>query len=297
MYEEGYEIMRWLIVMILVVMAWPATAQESGLCTGFSRLAPPSWSKANQLIAFGGDCEGQIGLFIFDPEKGSLKRLPTGDLFVDTPSWSRAGDRIAFSVMRETSLFDLYVIDVETVEITQLTSDGQNGGYASWTPDDKWLGMYRRDASEKFNLYRINSADGWERVKLNVDSPVNLFNIEWSPDGSSYLYSAGGTIYVADSDSDERQRVTPKGVGGFMPRWSRDGTFMVFDGYEGETWQLYRLNLDGSGLKQLTASPRGTNAALSPQGGEIVYECELEEAVSLCILDLETLEFRILFRP
>jgi TolB protein len=100
----------------------------------------------------------------------------------------------------------------------------------------------------------------------------------WSPDGSQIAYCApdqSGIWYVwaMRRDGTDVRQITP----GIQPRWSPDGGRLVFS-KESNTpgrkpdWDIYTINIDGSGIIQITADEGNeTLPDWSPDGKWICY--------------------------
>ena len=62
---------------------------------------------------------------------------------------------------------DIFLLDVASGEITQITDDGAHGGIMSWSPDDQCLGIYGPSvAGNEWNIYRLDR-DGRKKTRLN----------------------------------------------------------------------------------------------------------------------------------
>lgn len=78
----------------------------------------------------------------------------------------------------------------------------------------------------------------------------------WSPDGRIVFTGPGDALWMVDSDGTGLIRI-PVNLDGrpYQPRWSPDGTVIVFGlGANGQT-DIYTVRPDGSGLTQLTDTP------------------------------------------
>lgn len=59
-------------------------------------------------------------------------------------------------------------------------------------------------------------------------------------------------IYVADIDGSNARNLTKAKGNDGHPWFSRDGEWLVFESDRSGDWEIWRINLDGTGLKQLT---------------------------------------------
>ena len=96
-------------------------------------------------------------------------------------------------------------------------------------------------------------ADGTELTALVAAAGAR--NPAWSPDGMSIAYFDGRGVNVINADGSGKRFVTEaKAWGGWAGwlTWSPDGTQIAFTSYTGDKSDLYIVNTDGSGRRQLT---------------------------------------------
>jgi hypothetical protein len=101
-------------------------------------------------------------------------------------------------------------------------------------------------------IYLVH-ADGTGLTQLVGD--VDARNPAWSPDGTAIAYFDGLGVNVIDADGSGRRFVTEaKAWGGWAGwlTWSPDGAQIAFTSYTGDKSDLYVVNVDGSGRRQLT---------------------------------------------
>lgn len=84
-------------------------------------------------------------------------------------------------------------------------------------------------------------------------------------------------IYVMNSDGTGLTRITNSGANDDFPKWSRDGTRILFqsdrDNRETGYMDLYVMNPDGTGVARLTSDPNDDSmGAWSPDGSKIVFQ-------------------------
>jgi TolB protein len=101
----------------------------------------PVWNpKTGNEIAFVSDRSGTPQTYIMSADGTNLRRLITGGGDASSPSWSPNGLFIAFSWrLTETGLYDVYVVEIATGRIIQLTHDARRNEHPSWSPDGRHL--------------------------------------------------------------------------------------------------------------------------------------------------------------
>jgi TolB protein len=111
----------------------------------------------------------------------------------------------------------------------------------------------------------------------------------WSPDGKRLAFKRDTcthpehfSIFSAAIDGSDLRRVTPERTDVGDPAWSPDGTRIAFqappEANEGGQQNIYTIESDGTGIRQLTADLSSSNgrmgtfhASWSPDGNQIVF--------------------------
>jgi TolB protein len=101
----------------------------------------PTWNpQTGQQVAFVSDRGGLPQLYTMDAQGGDVLKLPLPDMgYVIDPAWSPNGQLLAFSWRRPNGNYDLYVMEMATHELVQLTRDAARNERPSWAPDGRHL--------------------------------------------------------------------------------------------------------------------------------------------------------------
>jgi dipeptidyl aminopeptidase/acylaminoacyl peptidase len=171
-----------------------------------------------------------------------------------SPSWSRGGDRIALCGADRQGHVDLYLVDVQSGELRQLTADLYDDRDPSWSADDRHL-VFSSDRSPNgqegyHNLYLYRVQDG--KLEQLTEGAHNDYAPSWAPTGDDIVFSSdrGGVynLYILQAGHENRRlhQLTSMLTGAFDPDWSVDGRQIVFSAYEDRRFQIYRLNAPDS---------------------------------------------------
>ncbi len=135
---------------------------------------------------------------------------------------------------------------------------------------------------------------GPEPLPDNTDSES-----DWSPDGSrivfqrsfSYIHNTVPGIYFYNF-SDSSITLFQKGDGFSSLRFSPDGQWLAFSYAQ----NIYKAKVNGDSLTQLTFSERNYCPDWSPDGKKIAYEYRGGDDRGIYLLDVETLETKLIYR-
>ncbi|MBI1765707.1 MAG: SBBP repeat-containing protein [Acidobacteria bacterium] len=206
----------------------------------------PLWSPdgTQLLFQYGG------GWAIANADGTGARRLLAASSSSQSPTWSPGGQWLAFP--RNS---DLFVVNQEGANETLLLPGIGALAHLTWSPDGSSFAFVQAG-----DLYTIN-IDGSGRQQL-TNWPGEESAPRWSPDGRQLLFvglppgSSFYTLYRINADGSDPQRMVNGGTYFATPVWSPDGTQIAFVAAElpggTSTPQLYRMNLDGTGLVNLT---------------------------------------------
>jgi Tol biopolymer transport system component/C-terminal processing protease CtpA/Prc len=197
----------------------------------------PALSPDARRVAF--DWHGDI--WICPAEGGPAERVTEDPADEQKPCWSPDGKSLAFSSDR-TGNRDLYVIDLATRRIRQLTFHSADDDAPAWSPDGKWIAFQSNRDS-------------------NLDLPLN--NNVWD-------------LWKVPAEGGTATRVTR--FRGENPAWSPDGALIAYDryssGYADGEHNIFVINSDGTGVPRELAA--GTEDSRHPvfRGRQLFFSHE-----------------------
>jgi dipeptidyl aminopeptidase/acylaminoacyl peptidase len=142
------------------------------------------------------------------------------------------GAEVAFSWNR-SGTFEIYSAPLDGERIFQLTEAKERSVWPRWSPDANQLAFLRdRGGDERFDIWLVDR-DGEHDRNLTNEPGVMHRDIAWSPDGTKLAYvanSAGRSfaIHVIDLATGTKRALTDGSQDDMQPRWSPDGTLLVF---------------------------------------------------------------------
>jgi Tol biopolymer transport system component len=166
----------------------------------------------------------------------------------------------------------IYLMDMHSQEVTQLTTIGGGACQPTWSPDGMRLAFTAPCSDNK------RSYDGSTLFIINLDgsgmapltfSPIGDYDPAWSPVGNQIAFTTlrdfnRPQIWILDLDSNELTNISDNagsGVSDFHPAWSPDGQSIVFSSIRGVTNSpnVWVMDTNGENLIELSFSNNRTN--------------------------------------
>ncbi|HEX9311707.1 MAG TPA: hypothetical protein VGA30_02630 [Actinomycetota bacterium] len=204
--------------------------------------------------------------------RGPVSSRPATPATAATPSPSGPPISIASLSGRVTFSMDddIFVMRADGSHVRRLTTRPGSEFDPTWSPDGGRVAYRdsRRGINHDDEIYVMN-ADGSGQRNLTRNR-ANDWGPAWSPDGSMIAFNSDRDLlpqlYVVRPDGTHLRRLTE--IEAEYPAWSPDGKRIAFMSMQPDArgsdpnYDVFVVNADGSGLRQLTDWPGGRLAGL-----------------------------------
>ena len=191
-------------------------------------------------------------VFVSNADGSDLQQLTYSFGYDAEATFSPLGDLVDFTSMRDGDL-DIYTMKPDGSDVRRLTHElGYDGG-PFFSPDGTKI-VYRAHHPE-------SAEDARDYTSLLAEGLIRPTILE---------------IFVMDSDGSNRIQLTHEGAASFAPYWHPSAEKVIFssnmDDPAGRDFELYMVNLDGTGMERITTS-EGFDGfpVFSPDGRYLVW--------------------------
>jgi TolB protein len=206
----------------------------------------PSPTSTPSIIRYGGENNfiilsieegGYAHLFIQreNPQDLPLTRITSGNWNDTAPALSPDRSQLAFASDR-SGFWDLYVMNLQTGSIAQVTDSPQYDSAPSWSPDSQWL-AFETYVNDNLEIAVVSVNDRTQPILPVTEDPASSdHSPAWAPDGRNLAFisnrSGDSDVWLANLDLAGEERYhnlsnTPLAAENH-PVWNFDGSKLLW---------------------------------------------------------------------
>ena len=248
-----------------------------------------SWSPDANRMAF--SCQRESALYfqdlcLADVSNGKIERikLPAHRSILKT-AWLKSGDGVILTAIpaeNNSSVVNYQILNVELPDgnVREITSDlNTYNSDVSVSDDSKSLLTIEH---RQLNNVWVAPSDNLSQAKQitfgSFGKYDGLWGLDWTPDGRiMFTNSTTETQHISamNADGSERKDLTSPGFMDSALTVSGDGRFVVFHSIRGGESDIWRMDIDGGNMKQLTFGNKSFQPSVSPDNRYVYYKCWL----------------------
>ncbi len=212
--------------------------QAPDVVTEITVTPPPDikYSGEGNLIFLSIEENGFAQLFVQSDQQQDLPltRLTTGSWNDTSPALSPDRSQLAFASDR-SGFWDLFVLDLKSGEIRQITNSQEYDSAPSWSPDGQWL-VFETYINENLEVAVTSVNDRTQEIIPLTQDPAADHSPVWAPDGRHVAFvssrSGDNDIWLADLDLAGEDRFTNLSNTPYAsenhPLWNYDGSQLLW---------------------------------------------------------------------
>jgi eukaryotic-like serine/threonine-protein kinase len=244
----------------------------------------PAWSPDGKRIAVADNPTGEFdksAVEVVDIDSKAKTRVGSADWIApDQMAWLPDGSAILFNarVTKTTLNAQLFELSYPGAEVRRITNDLNFYSGTSITSDGSSLATVQVTLTGNLWVAGFGSSASFSpprEITSGISRADGISGIIWTPDNKIvYSYYTSGTIQLASAapDGSDVHDIAP---GVLTPSWLSscgDGKHFVFHmSRGGGSVSVWRTDMDGSNLTQLTTSQIAVQPDCSPDGKFVVY--------------------------
>lgn len=211
--------------------------QHCLVCDEFDNRTP-SFHPDGSRILFESNRTGTWLLYSFELKTFSIAQVIDAHLFNGPQQWGSYapnGRWVVFTSTLQKDNFNLFLFEIATPKIIQLTYDSTRSLYPVWSFDSKYIAFFSRKEThgKDDDIYTYEVATG--ECKRITNDPLNQFSPGWLPSGDlvfvSSLEKKRPELFLMNKKTRQWHQLTFNDDGDTEPAASPDGKNLAWTGF------------------------------------------------------------------
>ncbi|MDE0684461.1 MAG: tetratricopeptide repeat protein [Candidatus Poribacteria bacterium] len=204
-----------------------------------------------------GSDPSRASIYLMDIDGRNQRPLVDADGADRAPVFSPDGQKIAFESKapiqeapstpgstENNDTLEIYVIDIDGSNKTQLTRNDVDDGHPTWSPNGKQI-AFSSMVENIYQIFIVNAAGG--AANQLTFSDASHYHPIFSPDGKRIIYVSNAhnhyTLWMMNIDGTNKTQLTNHIGAHFEPSLSRDGKQLVFSSDRSDHMRIYLMDL------------------------------------------------------
>ncbi len=212
------------------------------------------------------DLDDKKTVWVMNADGSGAKKILTR---ASEPSLSPDGKKVAYYHWSD----GIFVANIDGTDPVKVVGD-TNVGFIDWSHDGRWIAFSAQPGGKGNIVIDVVPPDGSalkdSQARRNITVGISP---SWSPDDAQFVFStcrsSCGIFKSSSAPGSEAIPLTSDDGG--APSWAPDGKRMVYQKEVEGQKQLFLINADGSGARQLTSGTAMHVSAVWSSDGRFIF--------------------------